>query len=79
MNGSITTASLNFRSLESRRLSIVLAVIASCLLLVLTIGHPPVAMSALTSDDMALVPAGEFLIGNPVGRDGGIKQEIIHM
>ena len=70
MNGSITTASVNFRSLDSRQLLIVLVVIASSLFLVLTIGHPSVAMSALPSDDMALVPAGEFLMGNPVGSDG---------
>src|ERR1041385_699994 len=62
---------LNFKSFEPRRFSIVLVVISlSCLLLVLTIGHPPVAMSALPSDDMALVPAGEFLMGNPAGSDG---------
>ncbi|MGH7148323.1 MAG: formylglycine-generating enzyme family protein [Nitrospiraceae bacterium] len=40
------------------------------LFLVLTISHPPLAISSLPSDDMALVPAGEFLMGNPVGGDG---------
>ena len=60
---------LNFKSFESRQFSIVRVMIA-CLLLILTIGHPPVAMSALPSDDMALVPAGEFWMGNPAGSDG---------
>ncbi|MDP3598416.1 MAG: SUMF1/EgtB/PvdO family nonheme iron enzyme, partial [Nitrospirota bacterium] len=36
---------------------------------VLTISHPQLATSALLSDDMALVPAGEFLMGNPAGSD----------
>ena len=47
-----------------------MVIFLSCLFLVLTMGHPPVAMSALPSDDMALVPAGEFLMGNPAGSDG---------
>ena len=38
--------------------------------LVLTISHPPLAISALPSEHMALVPAGEFLMGNPIGSDG---------
>jgi formylglycine-generating enzyme required for sulfatase activity len=38
--------------------------------LVLTISHPPLAISSLPSDDMTLVPAGEFLMGNPVGSEG---------
>jgi sulfatase-modifying factor enzyme 1 len=38
--------------------------------LVLTISHPLLAISALPSEYMALVPAGEFLMGNPVGSDG---------
>ena len=51
----------------------------SLLFRVLTMSHPPLAISSLTFDDMAMVLAGEFLMGNPVGRNGGIKQEIIHM
>jgi len=70
MIGSISTASLNFRPLKSRQLSIVLIVLVSWLFLDLTVSHPPSAMSALLSDDMALVPAGEFLMGNPAGSDG---------
>ena len=42
----------------------------SFLFLVLTISHPPLAISCLPSDDMALVSAGEFLMGIPVGSDG---------
>src|SRR3954452_8863340 len=42
----------------------------SLLFFVLTMSHPPAAMSVLLSDDMALVPAGEFLMGNPAGSDG---------
>ena len=42
----------------------------SFLFLILTISHPPLAISSLPSDAMALVPAGEFLMGNPVGSDG---------
>jgi hypothetical protein len=40
------------------------------LLIVLTISHPQLAISSLPSDGMALVPAGEFLMGNPAGSDG---------
>src|SRR6185295_19233404 len=40
------------------------------LFLVLTISHSPLALSALPSDDMALVPAGEFVMGSPAGSDG---------
>ena len=42
----------------------------SFLFLVLTISHPLLAISSLPPNDMALVPAGEFLMGNPVGSDG---------
>ncbi|TLY25086.1 MAG: hypothetical protein E6K66_04310, partial [Nitrospirae bacterium] len=42
----------------------------SFLFLILTISHPPLAISSLPSDAMTLVPAGEFLMGNPVGGDG---------
>ena len=40
------------------------------LFLVLTISYPPLAISSLPSDNMALVPVGEFLMGSPVGSDG---------
>jgi formylglycine-generating enzyme required for sulfatase activity len=35
------------------------------LFLALTISDPPLSFSALPSDNMSLVPAGEFLMGNP--------------
>ncbi|HMF84781.1 MAG TPA: hypothetical protein VK598_00340 [Nitrospiraceae bacterium] len=38
----------------------------SFLFLILTISQPPSAISSAPSDAMALVPAGEFLMGNPV-------------
>jgi len=41
----------------------------SFVFLVLTVSHPPLAISALPSDNMALAPAGEFLMGNPAGSD----------
>src|SRR6185295_5157768 len=60
-----------FYVFESRRFpSVLMAIFLSFLFLVLTISHPSSALSALLSDDMALVPAGEFLMGNPAGSDG---------
>jgi len=46
------------------------AIYLSFLLLILAIFHPPLAMSSLAFADMAVVPAGEFLMGNPAGSDG---------
>src|SRR2546425_10453451 len=53
----------------AKDLDCTLVIYLSFLFLVLTITHPPLAISSLPSDAMALVPAGEFLMGNPVGSD----------
>ena len=38
--------------------------------LFLAISNQPSALSSALQSDMALVPAGEFLMGNPLGSDG---------